>query len=306
MLSTIPNIAALADSLDGQLYENELMSKYTSFRIGGLADIFVDAASAKDVVTCHAYASDNGLPIHIIGNGSNLLVADSGLRGVTVRIGKLMSDVQLTDGNRMLVQAGASNAKVAAEARQAGLSGYEFAAGIPGTIGGAAVMNAGAYGGEFSDVCRMVVALNLASGDVIELPPAEMEWGYRTSSIMERGLVVLSAELELVPEDPDVITAKMRGLAGKRATTQPHVPSAGSTFKRCGATAASELIDRAGLKGMHVGGAEVSEEHAGFIVNEGGATADDVRQLMALVIGRVEDRFGTVLVPEIKMLGFAE
>ena len=241
--------------------------------------------------------------MRLLGLGSDLLVADAGLPEVVVRFAERFSDI-VVEGSRMTVQAGASNAQVAEAACTAGLAGYEFASGIPGTIGGAAIMNAGAYGGEFRDVCCSLVCAT-PQGRIVELHAWQACWGYRHSMMGDAGWAVLSATLQLRLDSPVAIRERMDDLAQRRADKQPlEMPSAGSTFKRPAGYFAGKLIQDAGLRGFRVGGAQVSEKHTGFVVNAGGATARDVRDLIAEVQRRVYEMEGVRMHPEVRMWGF--
>ena len=257
---------------------------------------------AADVLSaCH----EAHQPVRLLGLGSDLLVADAGLPEVIVRFADRFSGITV-DGARMTVEAGASNAQVAEAAAAAGLAGYEFASGIPGTIGGAAIMNAGAYGGEFRDVCCSLVCAT-PQGRIVELPAWQACWGYRHSMMGDAGWAVLSATLQLRPDSHAAIRARMDDLAQRRAEKQPlEMPSAGSTFKRPAGYFAGKLIQDAGLRGFRVGGAQVSEKHTGFVVNAGGATARDVRDLIAEVQRRVYEMEGVRMYPEVRMWGFED
>lgn len=280
----------------------EPMKKHTSFRIGGPADYFIMPKSNEEVAEAIAVCREEQMPYSIVGNGSNLLVSDAGYRGVVIQIFREMSKVQ-AEGTHIRAQAGASLAKIAGAALEAGLAGFEFAAGIPGTLGGACVMNAGAYGGEMKDVLVNVTVLK-ESGKVVKLEKAELELGYRTSIIARKGYIVLEAELELRNGSPDEIRGLMNELKEKRVSKQPlEYPSAGSTFKRPEGYFAGKLIQDAGLRGFRVGDAMVSEKHCGFVINAGEATAAEVDLLMKQVSERVREQFGVTLEPEVKRLG---
>ena len=242
------------------------------------------------------------MPYYIIGNGSNLLVSDAGYRGVIVQIYKEMNEVKV-EGDLVKAQAGALLSGIAAKALGAELTGFEFASGIPGTIGGACVMNAGAYGGEMKDVLESVTVLT-GEGKIIELGRNELELGYRTSVIAKEGYIVLGAVLKLERGDGEKIKTYMDELKEKRVTKQPlEYPSAGSTFKRPEGYFAGKLIEDAGLRGFQVGGAQVSEKHCGFVINRDHATAADIMELMRQVQIRVKENSGVDLEPEVKRLG---
>lgn len=283
------------------LTENEPMSKHTTFRIGGKADLFV-SADEKSLPQILKEAADEKIPVTIIGNGSNLLVGDGGIRGLVIEIGKGMDKIEISD-NIMTVGAGTLLSKAANTAAEHGLSGMEFAAGIPGSVGGAVVMNAGAYGGEMKDII-MDVDVITREGEYRRLTLEELELSYRHSCIIENEYIVIRARLMLQEKDEAQIRQVMEDLKNKRIEKQPlNFPSAGSTFKRPEGYFAGKLIMDAGLRGYSVGGAQVSEKHCGFVVNKGGATASDVVKLMNDVRNKVMEEFGVELEPEVKMIG---
>lgn len=285
-----------------QVYEQEPMSRHTTFRIGGPADFFVAPADMEALAGLVSFCRQEEIPFYVMGNGSNLLVGDKGYRGVIIQVYKNLNRIEITE-NRIMAQAGAMLSAVARKALEHSLTGFEFASGIPGTLGGAVVMNAGAYGGEMKDVIRQVRVLT-PEGDFAQIPGHEMEFGYRTSAAAKWGYIVLEAELELSPGDANQIRGRMEELKEQRVSKQPlDLPSAGSTFKRPEGYFAGKLIMDAGLRGFCVGGARVSEKHCGFVVNTGGATAAQVRELMEEVSRRVKEQFGVQLEPEVKMLG---
>nr|WP_296007376.1 UDP-N-acetylmuramate dehydrogenase [uncultured Blautia sp.] len=280
----------------------EPMSKHTTFRIGGPADFYLCPHSTKEVQQAVQICKEENLPYFILGNGSNLLVSDKGYRGVIIQLWKNFSDISVK-GCCITAKAGALLSKVAAEALEAGLTGMEFASGIPGTIGGAVFMNAGAYGGEMKDIIKEVKVLD-DQGEVRVLSNEEMKLGYRTSIVKEKGYTVLSAVLELKKGEPSVIRETMEDLKNRRTSKQPlDMPSAGSTFKRPEGYFAGKLIMDSGLRGFSVGGAQVSEKHCGFVVNKGGATAEDVTVLIREVQRRVKEKFGVELETEVRFLG---
>ena len=282
--------------------KDELMSGHTTFRIGGPADYFVMPSSAGEIKRIIALCLEQDVPYYIIGNGSNLLVADKGYRGVIIQIFKNMKDIQV-EGENIRAQAGALLSKVAAAAYEAGLEGFEFASGIPGTLGGAVRMNAGAYGGEMKRVLKSAEVLT-PEGEVLTLPVEEMKMGYRTSIVSRMDYVVLGAEIALREGNKEEIRAKMDELKEKRVSKQPlEFGSAGSTFKRPEGYFAGKLIEDAGLRGFRVGNAQVSEKHCGFVINRGGATAREVAELMETVARRVEENSGVRLEPEVKKIG---
>ena len=281
---------------------DEPMSRHTTFRVGGPADFFVTPKAKEEVRDVIRICKEAGMPYYIIGNGSNLLVSDAGYRGVIVQIYKEMNEVKV-EGDLVKAQAGALLSGIAAKALGAELSGFEFASGIPGTIGGACVMNAGADGGEMKDVLESVTALT-GEGKIIELGRNELELGYRTSVIAKKGYIVLGAVLKLERGDGEKIKTYMDELKEKRVTKQPlEYPSAGSTFKRPEGYFAGKLIEDAGLRGFQVGGAQVSEKHCGFVINRDHATAADIMELMRQVQIRVKENSGVDLEPEVKRLG---
>lgn len=281
---------------------DEPMSRHTTFRVGGPADFFVTPKAKEEVRDVIRICKEAGMPYYIIGNGSNLLVSDAGYRGVIVQIYKEMNEVKV-EGDLVKAQAGALLSGIAAKALGAELSGFEFASGIPGTIGGACVMNAGAYGGEMKDVLESVTVLT-GEGKIIELGRNELELGYRTSVIAKKGYIVLGAVLKLERGDGEKIKTYMDELKEKRVTKQPlEYPSAGSTFKRPKGYFAGKLIEDAGLRGFQVGGAQVSEKHCGFVINRDHATAADIMELMRQVQIRVKENSGVDLEPEVKRLG---
>ena len=281
---------------------DEPMKKHTTFRIGGPADYFIVPTEIEEIRAVVSLCEEMGMPYYVIGNGSNLLVADKGFRGVILQIYKAMNQVKI-EGNVITAQAGASLAQIAKEALEHALTGFEFAAGIPGTLGGAVRMNAGAYGGEIKDILTKATVLT-KEGEVVELSKEELEFGYRTSIIERTGQIVLKAEIELSPGKREEIKAVMDDLRKKRVSKQPlEFPSAGSTFKRPEGYFAGKLIQDAGLKGFRIGGAQVSEKHSGFVINTGNATAADVMELMRQINEKVTARFGVSLEPEVRRIG---
>ncbi len=281
---------------------HEPMKKHTTFRIGGPADYYLCPHSTEELQKILQICRENKLEFFILGNGSNLLVSDKGYRGVVIQLWKNFSDIE-TEDNTITVKAGTLLSKVAAEALEESLTGMEFASGIPGTMGGAVMMNAGAYGGEMKDIIREVTVLT-REGELLTLSKEEMNFGYRTSVVKEKGYVVISAELQLRKGDREEIRKVMDELKERRVTKQPlDMPSAGSTFKRPEGYFAGKLIMDAGLRGFSVGGAQISEKHCGFVVNKGDATAADVLGLIGEVQKRVQEKFGVALEPEVKFLG---
>lgn len=282
--------------------QDELMSRHTTFRVGGPADFFVTPESEKQIQETIHFLRKEQIPFYILGNGSNLLVGDLGYRGVILQISRRMDDVRI-EGTTMSAQAGVSLAKLAACAQRASLTGLEFASGIPGTLGGAVMMNAGAYGGEMKQVLVSVRALT-PKGEIRELPAEKLELGYRTSIFAKNGDIILSAVLKLEEGDGVQIQGYMDELKARRTAKQPlEYPSAGSTFKRPEGYFAGKLIEDAGLRGFSVGGAQVSEKHCGFVINREQATAAEIVSLMEQVAQRVEQKFGVRLEPEVKRIG---
>ena len=280
----------------------EPMKNHTTFRIGGPADALALPKTPEEVAEVVRFCNEHAQPYYVLGNGSNLLVSDEGYRGIVLQLYRNFNDIQV-NGEMITAQSGAMLAAVARTAYQNGLTGLEFASGIPGTIGGAVVMNAGAYGGEMKHVLREVTVLT-KEGEVLAIPAKALELGYRTSVIPKNGWIVLGAVLQLKKGDPEQILARMEELKEQRITKQPlDLPSAGSTFKRPEGYFAGKLIMDAGLRGFTVGGAQVSEKHCGFVVNRGDATAADVWELICEVKRRVKERTGVELEPEVKLLG---
>ncbi len=283
------------------IFMEEPMKKHTTFRVGGPADVLVqpdETALAAILALCRQYH----VSYSFIGNGSNLLVGDKGIRGVVIEMTDPMGNIEV-DGTKITAQAGAMLSKIANTAASNGLGGMEFAAGIPGSVGGAVVMNAGAYGGEMKDIIERVYVLD-ENGAQLELDRDALDLGYRHSCIPEKKYIVTKVVLELVPRNEAEIRSEMKELNEKRAEKQPlQYPSAGSTFKRPEGYFAGKLIMDAGLRGYQVGGAQVSEKHCGFVINKGDATAADICQLMQDVADKVQAQFGVVLEPEVKMIG---
>ena len=283
------------------IFMEEPMKKHTTFRVGGPADVLVqpdETALAAILALCRQYY----VPYSFIGNGSNLLVGDKGIRGVVIEMTDPMGNIEV-HGTKITAQAGAMLSKIANTAASNGLGGMEFAAGIPGSVGGAVVMNAGAYGGEMKDIIERVYVLD-ENGAQLELDRDALDLGYRHSCIPEKKYIVTKVVLELVPRNEAEIRSEMKELNEKRAEKQPlQYPSAGSTFKRPEGYFAGKLIMDAGLRGYQVGGAQVSEKHCGFVINKGDATAADICQLMRDVSDKVQAQFGVVLEPEVKMIG---
>ena len=297
----------------------EPMDAHTTFRAGGRADLFVSVESVTDLAACIALLMREEMPFFVAGRGSNLLVSDKGYHGAVLRPGGGQFQELRTDGAKITAGAAVTLFQAAQTALETGLSGMEALSGIPGTIGGALAMNAGAYGTEMKDVGEGVRALDLqmlsdalrrgaedaaATECVIRLTAEEMQFGYRTSLAKTRPLVFLEAELSLMPGDQEEIRGRMQELQTQRSTKQPlEYPSAGSTFKRPEGHFAGKLIEEAGLRGYSVGGTQVSEKHCGFVINKGGASATDILTLMRHVRARVLENSGITLEPEVMILG---
>ena len=281
---------------------NEPMNKHTSFRVGGPARVFLTIHSEEILGKVLRALKNRDFPYFVLGNGSNLLVSDAGYEGVMVYLGEEFSDIEVQE-NRINAGAAAFLGKVARKALDEGLTGLEFAAGIPGSLGGGIVMNAGAYGGELSQVVTQVRAMN-RTGKVVTLEKNELLMGYRTSIFKMQSFVILSVTMELQKGDKEEIGRKMNEYTKARIEKQPlEYPSAGSTFKRPEGYFAGKLIMDAGLRGFSVGDAQVSEKHCGFVINKGNATATEIRTLMKEVNRIVKEKFGVELEPEVILLG---
>lgn len=286
---------------DNILYK-EPLSGHTTFRVGGAADCIIKISNTDQLSSILKYLSMVEIPYFIMGNGSNLLVGDKGFPGIVLQISDKMNGIRV-EGNRIHAQAGAFLSQVAKAACEQGLTGLEFAAGIPGTVGGGVVMNAGAYDGEMKMVVETVTVLD-REGNLLELDNATMEFGYRTSAIKNHPFIVTECCFLLKPGEKAAISAKMEDFQKRRKEKQPlEYPSAGSTFKRPEGYFAGKLIMDAGLAGRTVGGAQVSEKHCGFVINKGGATASDIRQLIEQIQEEVDRQFSIKLEPEVIFVG---
>ena len=284
------------------IYLKEPLAKYTTFRVGGPAECMIDISSTAELQKLLHYLNLVELPYFVMGNGSNILAGDPGYQGIVLRMGNKISGIRV-EGTRVIAQAGALMSAVARVCLEAGLTGFEFAAGIPGSIGGGVVMNAGAYGGEMKQVVKKVCVLT-REGEALELDNETMEFGYRTSAIREHPFLVTEVELELRLGDREEIRSRMEELAARRREKQPlEYPSAGSTFKRPEGYFAGELIMKAGFRGFQIGGARVSDKHCGFVINAGGASAEDILDVMHEVQAGVKEKFGVSLEPEVVFMG---
>ena len=289
---------------------DEPMSRHTSFRIGGPAAALITVNNEEDLAAVLGICSSQpDLDYMLVGNGSNFLVADEGYPGIVIKLGGDFADAGIEaedeDGEYTYVRAGAAKllSSVSSYLTERGLAGFEFASGIPGSIGGAVFMNAGAYGGEMKDLIVSVRLMKPDGSEIIELDAEDMDFGYRHSMVEDSGLIVLSALLRLRHDDPEAIAARVRELQDKRNSKQPvNYPSAGSTFKRPVGGFAAALIEQSGLKGYRVGGAEVSEKHSGFVINTGGATCEDVLAVMRHVREKVLEDSGIELEPEVRLI----
>lgn len=289
-------------NVSGRVLKDEPLKNHTYFKIGGPADILAEPENTEDLKAVLKLIKKHGVDCFIIGNGTNLLVSDDGYRGVIVKIGEKFDYFSKVE-NKVTVGAGTLLSVLAKYLARESLAGFEFASGIPGYMGGAVYMNAGAYGGEMKDVVKKVTCIDL-DGNLYEFTNEEMEFSYRHTRVTDSGLIVLEAELELTFGNKDEIMEIIRDLNEKRTTKQPlNLPSAGSTFKRPANGYASKLIEDAGLKGLQYKGAMVSDKHSGFVVNYDNATCEDVLGLMRIVISTVDDKFGIILEPEIKIVG---
>ena len=294
----------LAAALPGlELRDNEPMYRHTTFRVGGPVTLMALPRSVEELSTAVSLAEEAGIEPFFLGRGSNLLVADRGAEAFLIKLAGGLDRLELLGENSLYVGAGVTLAQAAVFALEHALTGLEFAHGIPGTLGGGVFMNAGAYDGELSQVISWADVLD-ETGRRFRLEGPDLELGYRTSVFSRMPWVVTGARLDLTPGDPAAIRARMEDLSHRRRSKQPlEFPSAGSTFKRPAGHFAGALIQEAGLKGVRIGGAQVSEKHAGFVVNTGGATSDDILSLIRLVRDTVLEKTGVLLEPEVRMLG---
>jgi UDP-N-acetylmuramate dehydrogenase len=283
----------------GQILTDERMSAHTTFRIGGAADIFIEVNSKEELKNVLEILKGE---FFLLGNGSNLLVSDKGLRGVVIHLSKGFNNIEIKE-NTLICGAASSLAAIARTAYDNSLTDFEFAAGIPGSLGGAIVMNAGAYGYEMCNVVRSVTLMTY-NGEIVTRTNDEMHFSYRHSLLKEENFIVLEAKIELSKGDKEIIKAKMEDLAAKRRDKQPlEYPSAGSTFKRPEGYFAAKLIDEAGLRGYRIGGAMVSKKHCGFVINAGNASGEDVFLLIKYVQEKVKEKFNVVIEPEVILVG---
>ncbi|WFD10822.1 UDP-N-acetylmuramate dehydrogenase [Tepidibacter hydrothermalis] len=281
---------------------DEPMKNHTSFKIGGPADILVTPTDENQLKEIMKYIKKESIPYFLMGNGSNLLVRDGGIRGVVVKIAQNYNKFEINE-NIIKAQSGILLSTLAKHIAKNCYKGFEFASGIPGTLGGAIAMNAGAYGGEMKDVVKSVKVLN-QQGEIVELSNEEMEFGYRTSLVNKEKLIVLEVKLSLEKGNYEDIKNILDDLTVKRTTKQPlNVPSAGSTFKRPEGYYAGKLIEDSGLKGVRLKGAQVSDKHSGFVINAGGATAQDIMELIEFIKKTVYDKFKVELNEEVKIVG---
>lgn len=292
----------MTSSVRGRILRNEPLKNHAYFKIGGPADILVEPEDTEDLKTVLKIIKKHGTDCFVIGNGTNLLISDEGFRGAIVKVGDKF-DYFYRNENKVTAGAGTLLSVLAKYLAREGLAGFEFASGIPGYLGGAVYMNAGAYGGEIKQVVKKVKCMDF-EGNIHEFSNEEMDFAYRHTRITDSELIVIETELELPYGDKDEIAAKIKELNEKRTSKQPlNLPSAGSTFKRPQNGYASKLIEDAGLKGLRYKGAMVSDKHSGFIVNCDNACCEDVLELMRIVTGTVKDKFGITLEPEVKMVG---
>ena len=283
-----------------KIYINEPMSKHTSFKIGGPAEIFIKVNEIKDLQSVLKISKENNIPITVIGNGSNVLVSDEGIKGIVVKIE--FEKIEIEENEILKVGSGVKLAFLAQKCLKEELEGFEFASGIPGTIGGAIRMNAGAHGSEMKDIVKKITCMT-RDGKIQVISNEEAKFEYRNSIFSQNDYIILEAEIQLRKGNPEEIRSKMDEYATYRKEKQPiEYPSAGSTFKRGNDFITAKLIDECGLKGYQIGGAQVSEKHAGFIINKGNATAEDVKQLMKYVEEQVYNKFGKKIEPEIEII----
>ena len=303
-MDSVREFAAFAEKNTIKYSLDAPMADYTSFRIGGPADILLEPANREQLAEILTYCEEHSVPREVIGKGSDLLVSDEGIRGAVIHMGNLFAGLRMAEESVIYADAGVSLASLCNFAKEHSFTGLEFAYGIPGSVGGGVYMNAGAYGGEMKDVLIAAEHLN-ADGSAGSFESQELMMSYRRSAYTDSDRIITGAYFRLQKGDPAEIGARMEELIRRRFDRQPmDLPSAGSTFKRPEGAFAAELIDRCGLKGFRIGGAEVSEKHAGFVVNRGGATCREVLELIDYVKKTVREQTGFLLEPEVKFLGF--
>lgn len=301
-MSALKFFSRVSGLLRGKIRLGEPMSLHTSWKIGGPAEVFAEPRGIDDLVLLMKYARRYGLPLTVIGAGTNILVGDGGISGIVVKVGGGLADLKL-DGSLVTAGGGVRLARLASAARDAGLGKFEFLAGIPGTVGGAVVMNAGANGSSVGDLVAGVTCVDSA-GDIIRLDRGRLNWGYRSSGLQGSDLIVVEAVFEGIPRERELIARDMEKYLNSRNSSQPlEYPNSGSIFKNPPGGFAGKLIQEAGCRGMRIGGAQVSEKHANFIVNLGGAKSGEVLELISAVRDRVLEKYGISLEMEVKVLG---
>ena len=305
LIKRLTEILTEAQSSDKlSVIENADMSKYTSFRAGGKAAALVEVENKEQLKAVLRFADEENIPHLLIGNGSNTLFKDSGYQGLVIKLGDYFNYLAEESDTRLRIGASMLLSTAAKMALEESLTGMEFASGIPGSIGGAIFMNAGAYGGEMKDIVASVHAVSPDGRDEKDFTNEEMQFGYRSSILQQNGWIATDVTFNLTTGNREEIAAQMKDLNARRNAKQPvNYPSAGSTFKRPEGYFAGKLIEDAGLKGLTVGGAQVSTLHSGFVINKGGASATDILQLIALVQNTVYDKFGVMLEPEVRIIG---
>lgn len=295
-------IEELSSKINSEILTNQELKKHSYFKIGGCADLFIEPSNLEDLREIIQTSQKHNIEFYVIGNGTNMLISDNGYRGLIIKIGDKFSDIKI-ENNVVKVGAGALLSVVAKKSANLGLTGLEFASGIPGFVGGGVAMNAGAYNGEIKDVINSVDCMN-QEGEIFTYSKDEMNFGYRNSKVLTDNLIVLGVQFNLEHGDLEKILARVKLLNEKRTSSQPlNYPSAGSTFKRPENGFAAKLIEDAGLKGFVHGGAMVSDMHSGFVINHNNATCKDVVELMDIIIKTVNEKFNIMLEPEVKVIG---
>lgn len=301
-MSALKFFSMVSGLLRGKISLGEPMSLHTSWKIGGPAEVFAEPRGIDDLVLLIKYARRYSLPLTVIGAGTNILVGDGGIGGVVVKVGGGLADLKL-EGSLVTAGGGVRLSRLASAARDAGLGKFEFLAGIPGTVGGAVVMNAGANGSSVGDLVAGVTCVD-SEGDIIHLERGRLDWGYRSSGLQGTDLIVVEAVFEGIPRERELIARDMEKYLNSRKSSQPlEYPNSGSVFKNPPGSFAGKLIQEAGCRGMRIGGAQVSEKHANFIVNLGGAKSGEVLELISAVRDRVLEKYGVSLEMEVKVLG---